>query len=214
MKKLIVITSVLVILLITAAIALHGLNNLTIVGQPQSWSIFLRCTAGGTKMYSYQLLDPNNGLRQQANVLSTKTFWNTMVKFTPDMNGTWVIKGESKKKVSGKWVTCSKASNNGYISFCGDAVVQGVEECDDGNIADGDGCNAVCHFEVCGNGYTDVGEQCDDGNTNNNDKCKNDCTNNICGDGILNYPYETCDDGNIANGDGCSSICVCESPCP
>ena len=32
-------------------------------------------------------------------------------------------------------------------SSCGDAVVDGVEECDDGNHSDGDGCSSACLIE-------------------------------------------------------------------
>jgi len=28
--------------------------------------------------------------------------------------------------------------------YCGDAIVNGPEECDDGNTASGDGCSNVC----------------------------------------------------------------------
>jgi len=48
--------------------------------------------------------------------------------------------------------------------FCGDNLVGGAEECDDGNTAPGDGCNAVCVAEFCGdniiNNLPDI-EQCD-----------------------------------------------------
>src|SRR5207237_1557369 len=30
---------------------------------------------------------------------------------------------------------------------CGDGLVAGTEECDDGNTLPGDGCNATCHVE-------------------------------------------------------------------
>ncbi|XP_067108655.1 pappalysin-2 [Osmerus mordax] len=32
-------------------------------------------------------------------------------------------------------------------AFCGDAHIQGKEECDDGNLLDGDGCSKKCHKE-------------------------------------------------------------------
>jgi len=31
--------------------------------------------------------------------------------------------------------------------LCGNGVVDGLEECDDGNVSDGDGCSAVCRQE-------------------------------------------------------------------
>jgi len=58
---------------------------------------------------------------------------------------------------------------------CGDGVIEGSEECDDGDTVDGDGCSSTCTIEsgwgcsgapsscteICGNGIVTVGEQCD-----------------------------------------------------
>jgi cysteine-rich repeat protein len=35
-------------------------------------------------------------------------------------------------------------------STCGNGVVEGLESCDDGNTADGDGCSAICRWEPTG----------------------------------------------------------------
>ena len=74
-----------------------------------------------------------------------------------------------------------------------------AEECDDGNLTDGDGCASDCTVEVeewgcdgtygelsscylmCGNGRRDQNgvptpEECDDGNYDNGDGCADDCT--------------------------------------
>ncbi|MBZ0251872.1 MAG: DUF4215 domain-containing protein, partial [Candidatus Methylomirabilis sp.] len=59
---------------------------------------------------------------------------------------------------------------------CGDGEVAGDEECDDGNLEDGDGCSSRCRIERCGNGIVDVGEQCDDGNFVDGDGCSANCT--------------------------------------
>ena len=60
-----------------------------------------------------------------------------------------------------------------------------LEECDDGNDAAGDGCNAQCQREVCGNGRVEVGaEECDDGNLDPRDACTSGCRLARCGDGI------------------------------
>ena len=55
---------------------------------------------------------------------------------------------------------------------CGDGLRDlPLEECDDGNLADGDGCDASCKFE-CGNGAIDsLAEECDDGNRVGGDGC-------------------------------------------
>ncbi len=38
----------------------------------------------------------------------------------------------------------------GNVDLCGDGVVTGREECDDGNAGDDDGCDATCHFQGLG----------------------------------------------------------------
>lgn len=59
---------------------------------------------------------------------------------------------------------------------CGDGVVDANEQCDDGNLENGDGCDANCTFPACGNGIVDAGEECDDGNLIDGDGCQSDCT--------------------------------------
>lgn len=54
------------------------------------------------------------------------------------------------------------------------------EECDDGNLVDGDNCSATCVSEaspLCGDGIvqSQLGEVCDDGNATNSDGCNADC---------------------------------------
>lgn len=116
---------------------------------------------------------------------------------------------------------------------CGDGVVAGDEECDDGGNA-APGCDANCQLEdgytcptpgqacvptVCGDTKTEGSEQCDDGNVRPYDGCSPTCKKEpvctggvctgVCGDGII-FPGEACDDGNTRNGDGCSSTCQLE----
>ena len=45
------------------------------------------------------------------------------------------------------------------------------EECDDGDLDDGNGCSSTCLVEECGNSRVDVGEECDDDNTIVGDGC-------------------------------------------
>jgi len=63
---------------------------------------------------------------------------------------------------------------------CGNEVVEGIEECDDGNTDAGDGCAADCTTElvegVCGDGTLNTGEECDDGDTTAGDGCSATCT--------------------------------------
>ncbi len=67
---------------------------------------------------------------------------------------------------------------------CGDGLldtgVVGIpdEQCDDGNLIDGDGCNSTCQNEFCGDGVVNnVIEECDDGNTIDGDGCSSTCVN-------------------------------------
>ena len=91
--------------------------------------------------------------------------------------------------------------------ICGDGIRCGGEECDDGNLVDGDGCDANCTATRCGNGIVSAGEQCDDGNLINGDGCDANCTPTACGNGITTCGEE-CDDGNLINGDGCDANCT------
>jgi cysteine-rich repeat protein len=92
---------------------------------------------------------------------------------------------------------------------CGNAHVTGYEQCDDGNLAADDGCDAACIVEECGNGLTQSGETCDDGGETAS--CDADCTDVACGDAQPNSTAgEQCDDGNLATGDGCDADCVSE----
>ncbi len=96
---------------------------------------------------------------------------------------------------------------------CGDGVVAGHEECDDGNQVPGDGCEPGCIAPlVCGNGVLQAAnnEECDDGNLLSGDGCDQNCVIEECGNGVL-QTGEECDDGNSVSGDGCSSICHLES---
>ena len=52
---------------------------------------------------------------------------------------------------------------------------EGEEECDDGNLMDGDGCTSGCMNEICGDEIVQPGEDCDDGNDDNTDGCMVNC---------------------------------------
>ncbi len=72
---------------------------------------------------------------------------------------------------------------------CGDKIVEGSEQCDDGNRIPYDGCSPNCTLEP---------------------KCSNGQCTAVCGDG-LKFPQEDCDDGNTTAGDGCSPTCKVET---
>jgi fibro-slime domain-containing protein len=126
-------------------------------------------------------------------------------------------------------------------STCGNSVVEGLEECDDGNTTPGDGCTSECRLEtdwacpipgtackstvVCGDGRISGSEVCDDRNTVDGDGCSADCSKVEAGwtcpaPGVRCQPkcgdgvvkgWEQCDDGNTVPGDGCSAGCTVET---
>ena len=76
----------------------------------------------------------------------------------------------------------------GAIVSCGNSVLDPGEQCDDGNLTNGDGCDSRCLGEVpveCGNGIVDPGEFCDDGNATPGDGCEANCRFTICNGGTL-----------------------------
>eukprot|EP00931_Biecheleriopsis_adriatica_P040733 TRINITY_DN23337_c0_g1_i1.p1 TRINITY_DN23337_c0_g1~~TRINITY_DN23337_c0_g1_i1.p1 ORF type:complete len:4853 (-),score=966.29 TRINITY_DN23337_c0_g1_i1:13-14571(-) len=85
--------------------------------------------------------------------------------------------------------------------LCGDGIrhIVSGEECDDGNLIDGDGCDRFCYVEdgfTCPtDGYPEV--------------LRTACVP-TCGDGIRRGG-EACDDGNAQKGDGCSPTCEVEA---
>jgi len=96
--------------------------------------------------------------------------------------------------------------------LCGDGTLDRFEECDDGNVIDGDGCQSECALPLCGDGVLDAGEACDDDNAQSCDGCSDTCSIEVglvCGDGILNAVCgEECDDGNTQDADGCQGNCL------
>ncbi len=109
------------------------------------------------------------------------------------------------------------------VVVCGDGVVDGGEECDDGNGSNADGCltactggDDCCSLNICGDGYVDARDDgnggqveiCDDGNIVGGDDCWVDCGQDmtLCGNGQLDQG-EVCDDGNTTDGDDCAANC-------
>ena len=78
------------------------------------------------------------------------------------------------------------------VEVCGDWVLEGVEECDDNNTVNGDGCDEFCRLELY---FTCLPYGA--GNL-----CIEDC-----GD-PYDFGWHECDDGNYLPWDGCTNLCV------
>jgi cysteine-rich repeat protein len=123
--------------------------------------------------------------------------------------------GEEKQDHDKKFLVVSNANfpmvEAGCAPVCGNDVMEGTEECDDGNLVDADGCTSAC--TICGNNVTTAPEVCDDGNLVSGDGCDANCTPTACGNGIV-AGSETCDDGNTSNFDNCPSDCIIDGCSP
>ena len=70
----------------------------------------------------------------------------------------------------------TSTSTTGEPGVCGDGMLDGDEECDDGNEVDEDACTSACVAASCGDGIVHAGvEACDDGNDVDDDACSNMC---------------------------------------
>ena len=78
---------------------------------------------------------------------------------------------------------------------CGDGKLTEDEACDDGNLADGDGCLGNCLGVEPGFSCSPSGVPCH--------------VVALCGDGVVSS-NEMCDDGNTKDGDGCNARCKLE----
>jgi cysteine-rich repeat protein len=79
---------------------------------------------------------------------------------------------------------------------CGDSIVEGAEQCDDGNSTDGDCCSAACAFEPSGSFCAD-GEAC-----NGSETCDG------AGACLAGAPLD-CDDLDECTADSCDGITGC-----
>lgn len=107
------------------------------------------------------------------------------------------------------------------------------EQCDDGNVASGDGCTSDCDVEdgyvctlpgtpcripTCGDGFIDFIPNPDGcvpidgvgGGSSGAGGSAGTGSGGFAGGGVSCGTYEECDDGNTASSDGCSSACTAE----
>lgn len=99
-----------------------------------------------------------------------------------------------------------------YDMTCGDEVVEGDEECDNGDRNQDDAaCTSACKAATCGDGLVRTGrEDCDEGADNSDEgACTSECQAAVCGDGLIWKGHEDCDDGpNNADDAACSTECT------
>lgn len=98
---------------------------------------------------------------------------------------------------------------------CGDGVLDGAEECDDGAANSDtlpDACRTTCENAACGDDVQDTGEACDDGDLIEGNGCDSNCTPTGCGNGIVTVGEE-CDDG-AANSDIIPGACRTDCTLP
>ena len=90
--------------------------------------------------------------------------------------------------------------------LCGNGQIDGIEECDDGDLLWGGRCAQCVRRAVCGDGILerDLGESCDDGNLLNFDGCSSSCDQ--CGDGLVSGVEECEPIGD--NDPSCDEYCT------
>ncbi|MFA5047932.1 MAG: hypothetical protein WC516_02720 [Patescibacteria group bacterium] len=128
-------------------------------------------------------------------------------------------------------------TGNTNIGVCGNSKIEPGEDCDDGNIKDGDGCAHNCLLEGisksdgCGNGIVEGNEQCDLGNDNSDSGtgCSTKClyrsnyadsgsyfhTNYgfFCGDNIIHSTTTTQGKKTFSFGEICDGSRGCTGDC-
>ena len=135
-------------------------------------------------------------------------------------------------EVCGQSKVCENGTCGDAPHTCGDRIlVMGIEECDDGNLIDGDGCDSDCQFS-CVTGDTtrdcaapdacagkgicnDSTHVCgaptplpDDTDCGGGKRCRGGvCSPRTCGN-LAPDPNEECDDGNLIPRDGCENGCT------
>lgn len=88
---------------------------------------------------------------------------------------------------------------------CGDSMVEGVEECDEGVTVNTATCDEDCTFSTCNDGvFNPLAGECDDVG-GDSVSCDSDCTPIVCNDGYFNAVAE-CDDAGVESA-SCDSDC-------
>lgn len=108
---------------------------------------------------------------------------------TTEDTGSTTIEPTTGEPTTGPETDASSTST----AKCGDGLVGGDEQCDDGNGVPGDACTNSCELARCGDGIQGPGEACDDGDQDDGNGCSNGCLIPTCGDGVVEGD-EQCDE--------------------
>lgn len=197
-----------------AAMFVYAVNVPGLVGHKAYFSVYQHCfdvlmdtnKADGSYTqfkYLFKVTDPDNIVRKTGGFTTNFNSGKPQTTLIPDKKGNWIMSADEYAVKwtykYGRWyrkeTKCTPTRySNSYMSICGDSITEYGEECDDGNTANGDGCDYLCLNEYCGNGVreTETGETCDDNNNNNGDGCDSSCQTEAtwtCQNTIPNYCY-------------------------
>jgi cysteine-rich repeat protein len=97
--------------------------------------------------------------------------------------------------------------------FCSNGVVEGSEQCDDGNAQNGDCCSSTCHYEEPSSPCASDGNQCTADRCNGLGTCQHVAVSDgtTCNDGNLCTEPDTCVGGQCSAGQ--PKICNDQSTC-
>lgn len=155
----------------------------------------------GTIYYTKDNLCPNgpfstvNGLEDDESAGDDTTTTDGTTTLDATSGGT-TSGGGTDTDVTGTTVgtdanTTTDATGTTGAATCGDGVVEGEEQCDDGPLnGDAEACHLDCRTDVCGDGLKGPEEECDSGEDNGASLCTTECTLNVS-DGLkrLDWAY-------------------------
>lgn len=93
---------------------------------------------------------------------------------------------------------------NGARAPCGDGVLDSGEECDDGNLVNGDCCSNPCRLEGIGSACGNDGNVCTDDQCDGAGTCQHINNAAPCSDGEVCTTGDTCQDGECVGVPGCA----------
>jgi cysteine-rich repeat protein len=171
---------------------------------------------GGPLKFAMLAADPVDGSELWRTEVTAYSY-NSFGAVVSDGAGRVIAGGTSDDRFDGFHVrnyatVVSADASTGSVAVCGDGLVVGTEQCDDGNLDAGDCCSSTCTFEAnespCDDGRAcSVGEFCNGVGT-----CVVFDSGCSCGNGVVEEELgEQCDDGDVEDDDCCSSACQIET---